>query len=46
MINLHLRPRAVVTGVHVEDDISPSLRRSSRLTVGAGVVPGVDAAGL
>lgn len=45
MVYLHLRARAIVTGIHVEDDIGPSLRGGDSLTIGACIVPCVDAAG-
>jgi hypothetical protein len=46
VVNLHLGAGAVVAGVHVEDDVSPLLRRIVDLAVGAGAVPGIDTAGL
>ena len=42
MVDLHLRARALVARVHVEYNISPRLRSSNRVSLGAGAVPGVD----
>lgn len=46
VVDLHPRARAVVAGVHVEDDLGPFLGCRRGLAVGAGIVPGRDARGL
>jgi hypothetical protein len=45
VVDLHPRARAVVAGVHVEDDLGPGGWGCLGLAVGAGAVPGVDGAG-
>lgn len=41
--DLHLRPRPLVPGIHVQHDLLPLLRGRARLAAAAGVVPLVDA---
>lgn len=45
VVDLHPWPRAVVAGVHVEDDLGPFLRCGDGLPVCAGGVPSGDAVG-